>query len=329
MASNTGDFEPSSLISLAHSDIHRIQGEADKAARDWVIAQARTASSIGTLNRASADYRSVDRIFQTFDGLLTDIATLRRERLDDEGAALVGVHQELEAINIHVVPIGESLRQVRDILEAYWNVGPPLENSPFRANIAKDFDAVGILIDAIVASEARREVSRIKADIDQVVQSASIAATGQLSKDFKSLADREQFQADLFRGLATAALLVTLGITLFVALTESHFTWREQVWKIAIDLPLILIAYYFSAESRDHRLNSRHAREIEVRLNTIRAYTDDMNAVDRESIRVAMGQAIFRDPVQLGKGDDIGTAGDALAKQLAQILQTKENDRDR
>jgi hypothetical protein len=174
------------------------------------------------------------------------------------------------------------------------------------------------LLERLQTIEIRGSADVVLSDLKQVAAEASEVS---LSTDFAQYAASEYKQADIFRYLTIGTLVAAFGFTAWLAFTESEFSWTHVILKVLLDVPILAAAYYFSSESRDHRTNGRRAREWQVRLNTIRAYTAELPDEPRIRIRTEMGLAVFREPPMLGLPDSLADVNSKLVAQVVDVIK--------
>lgn len=143
-----------------------------------------------------------------------------------------------------------------------------------------------------------------------------------MTETFIDISQSENRQADLFRGLAVAALVVAVIVAGVLAATESNLSWGNAVTEAIIDVPLLAATYYFSSESRDHRGYARRAREWSVRFNTIVAYTSNLTTEAAALLLADFGSALYREPTLLAASATLGDAQGQLLEQIANLVKT-------
>jgi hypothetical protein len=92
----------------------------------------------------------------------------------------------------------------------------------------------------------------------------------------------------------------------------------ETVVKIALFLPLLALAYYFAREASHHSMAAQRAREIDVRLHSIRQYTVESPEADRIAIRAEFARSLF---AVLDWGKDNGLEANALRKEKTGMVK--------
>jgi len=149
---------------------------------------------------------------------------------------------------------------------------------------------IGELQEARLA-EVRDEVDSVVA---HVKEAAGTVASTSLGDFFDSYASAQSRTANWLRFGVILLLVVVASIAGFVVFQDQGGgIWTEELARVAVTSPLILLAVYLSRESSRHRAAGDRARELEVRLKTVRAYTDELNDSDRTEIRALLGKRIF------------------------------------
>ena len=171
------------------------------------------------------------------------------------------------------------------------------------------------------SAEAQYDVAIARSDIEIARDEVkAIAATANLSADFETAAADERANADRFRIGAIGVALFAIVTSIAVYLIDKDASWQNHAIKGVLFWPLYGIAIYLSIEARDHRLYARRAREWQVRLNTVRSYTDELPLEERVRIRTEFGLVVFKEPAPLEPGESMGDAIGYL-RQLADILR--------
>lgn len=173
-------------------------------------------------------------------------------------------------------------------------------------------------IDSIVAAEAS---SKLQSILQGAEEAAGKVSEINLSAEFKDVADKEENQANIFRGLAIAMFPIALAVAVYIVGKYSKAVWSNELIRLAIDIPILAAAFYFSAEAKDHRINARKARELQVRLATVRSYTEELPETERNQIRTALGLAVYREPASSLGAQSMSELTDGMLKRIAEIVK--------
>jgi hypothetical protein len=168
-------------------------------------------------------------------------------------------------------------------------------------------------------------------------QAAGDVGTSSLSEHFTAFAREEELRAT-WRQLITGLLvLLVVGLGVYGAFFQKLPTaWSaETLVKLTLSVPLLALAYYFAREASHHSAAAQRAREIEVRLRTVRAYTAELPDDDRIAVRAEFAKSLFtvldwgaanaKDANELGKEmtDTIKILADALASAAGRAKDGK------
>ncbi len=92
----------------------------------------------------------------------------------------------------------------------------------------------------------------------------------------------------------------------------------ETVFKLTLSLPLLALAYYFARDASRHALAAQRAREIEVRLKTLGAFTSELTDEVRLDVRSTFAKALY---TVVDYGDSDAKEANALGKELTDTVK--------
>jgi hypothetical protein len=161
------------------------------------------------------------------------------------------------------------------------------------------------LLNVLSGFEERFETRRLAEEVqdvhDEVVRvlsdtqdAAGKAGSTSLGAHFGNYATKEQNTADRLRWSAVGVLLLITGIaaTLLASEPKSLNDFGE-IARLSLTLPLAALAAYLGKEASHHRATSRWARNLEVQLRTVNAYTEPLSPELRDMIRAELGRRVF------------------------------------
>ncbi|WP_285601515.1 hypothetical protein [Kineosporia sp. NBRC 101731] len=135
------------------------------------------------------------------------------------------------------------------------------------------------------AKEAARDAKRAAGD----------SGLAGMAEYFQKFAGEERKRA--FKWHAAAVVLV-LAVTIFgiweILARPDEGSWTSALHKYFIFAPLVALAFYFARQGSRHTNASSESAKIEVRLNTIRAYTAEMTPAERARLLATFGETLFR-----------------------------------
>ena len=169
---------------------------------------------------------------------------------------------------------------------------------------------------AVARVETAAELAEEAADA--AAESAGETAAVTLSGEFDALAATESRSGNIFRGLTIAFLLgavVYSAVIAFVAKTPSV----ELAQKLAVTVPILLLAGYFTREASHHRRTSQWASVLGAQLRSLRAYTAALKPEQAADLRYDLGRRVFLTSPESGEaspGAD-GATLDLIAERLS------------
>jgi hypothetical protein len=174
--------------------------------------------------------------------------------------------------------------------------------------------------------ESRDEAERVLSDTRRAA-----GATGEtsLAQHFGAYATKELWNANVLRALCVLALLAIAGgaALLLAGKQATELTTTREIAKLAITIPIAVLAAYLGREATRHRKIARRARELEIQLQTVDAFTHPLPESLRDQIRTELGKQVFTTAyVDQSDDKDAGpsTVNDAgmLIEKIADLLKT-------
>jgi hypothetical protein len=240
------------------------------------------------------DYRSFQQIHQALHGPRERLsfATNAIQRVIAARDIYRALKQTLINVEYSRLPDGGQGRQnaiVQTVLEpsivALEDIALELQNQ--RLSAATD------RIEQIAAQTeqiARRD-ERIAENRAQVANAESVVL---LNKNFDTYASDELAEAK--RCQTTYIALLSVGTILAVIIgvfwLDNDFLSAETA-KLAIALPLYVLATNYALRATKHRESAHRAQEISVRLRTLGAYTEGTDEESRKTILASFGKELF------------------------------------
>jgi len=179
-----------------------------------------------------------------------------------------------------------------------------LETVPFEVNDQTEpyLDRLGDYISACRTLESELNSARLslaagtaETTVAHIQESAGASGTLGLGQHFLLFAQREEKRAFNLRALGVALILASVMVSALVLLNHKgeSVDIQETLTKVALAVPVLLLGSYFLRESGHPRRVAVSARELEVRLRSIRAYTDELGDEDRRHLLVALAEKVF------------------------------------
>jgi hypothetical protein len=187
--------------------------------------------------------------------------------------------------------------------------------------------------------EARRLVAEVRETRDEAERvlvdarrAAGASGESSLALHFGAFAKAELRMADQLRALCIATLLAIafVATALFVYQEANDLTTTGEIAKLAVTIPIAVLAAYFGREATRHRKVARRARELEIQLQTVDAFTHPLPDSLRDQIRTELGKQVFAMPrIDADDGSEPGPsvvneAGELIEK-IAELLKAVSN----
>ncbi|WP_433609508.1 hypothetical protein ACQP2P_38515 [Dactylosporangium sp. CA-139114] len=161
----------------------------------------------------------------------------------------------------------------------------------FRAVEAKlrsarqDFDIYDIVY--ATAAEARDALSHAK-------EAAGITGGTELAKHYSAHAAVERWWNIGWTVLLVTLVGVSVGLAWFLVKATSNTSFSSQeVGRLALAVPLLLLAAYASRQARFHRDAAARSALVAVQLRTIIAFGDALDSAGREAMFRDFGVSLF------------------------------------
>jgi hypothetical protein len=254
--------------------IRRVDELAQSAHSTWILHHPETEDAIRQRDTILSWLDIVIRLSKTSNlfrrpGWLTEaehaFAQLQSVNIDDE---------------VHLNEIlGNLLRRTH--LEIGDNLSP--EDSRSIARVITEFDERAVALRQAAALKRIETAERqATSAAESAKKAAGAAGDAALSGHFESYASKEYLRSYLYLGGGIFSLLGALAGAAVVLWGDSisGLGWRGAL-KALVSLPILGLAYYLSRESSAHSEAARRAHEIEVRLQTIEAFTEVMPEAQR------------------------------------------------
>jgi hypothetical protein len=134
--------------------------------------------------------------------------------------------------------------------------------------------------------------SKAETAADAAAESAGEVSEASLSSEFESLARDEKRPADRFR-LATIVFLV--GVVVYTGLVayRSQAEGLDLLRKLALGVPVLLLAEFFRRESMRHRRVENWASVLSAQLRSVRAYSASLPPDESATLRLELGRRAF------------------------------------
>lgn len=147
--------------------------------------------------------------------------------------------------------------------------------------------------------DTRKEVDALLETIGEQRQKAIdmvgvIANTG-LTGGFQKTANEEQGAADRWRRVAIVSLVGLVGVAVWavVEATGAGFTWEKLAAKGLLTASIGVVATYAIRESTKHRSRERRNRRLELELQSIGPYVQELPAEKQVEIKDKLVERLF------------------------------------
>jgi hypothetical protein len=154
---------------------------------------------------------------------------------------------------------------------------------------------LGDLESAALLEQTRRARDNAFEILDATRQAAGQVGSGSLATHFADYAQQESRTANVLRGCAIATLLAIAAVAawlLFRNLQASNNLVAELA-RLAVVVPLALLAGYLSREATRHRQTANWANSLKIQLLTHEAYIAPLPNQERDIQRGEFARRIF------------------------------------
>jgi hypothetical protein len=173
--------------------------------------------------------------------------------------------------------------------------------------------------------ETRDEAKRVLSDTRRA---AGVTGESSLAQHFGEYARAEGWQANVLRIACVLTLLsiVAVAVVLLGDKHASELNTPHELARLAITVPLAVLAAYLGREATRHRRVARRAREMEIQLQTVDAFTHPLPDELRDKLRTELGQQVFAPPPvdhedEKATGPSVVTDASTLIESVADLLK--------
>jgi hypothetical protein len=313
------------------------------SAEDAVVALGNAAlvwdGDEGVMGRALrvADFAlDLDRNLLRTDSQLPSTPDLRQAT-----ALIAGALRTLTAAGLVVQEQGAASRAISDRIEmATQDLELGLRDwiTTRKASLKpSDLGLLNVLSRFEERFETRRLAEEVQDVHDEVVRvlsdtqdAAGKAGSTSLGVHFGDYATKEKRTADLLRSAAIALLLLITGIAATLLESEpKSLNDLGEAARLSLTVPLAVLAAYLGREASHHRATSRWARNLEVQLRSVNAYTEPLSPELRDMIRAELGRRVFSaglDEAVQANGNAPSAVGEVtgLLERVTGLMRTAE-----
>lgn len=220
--------------------------------------------------------------------------------------------------------VGDCTEHVIEILDG--GISPNDDRAPlWRSELGHARKSVLEAMAELRSQRLTQLVGEATEVVSHVREAAGEAATHSLGEHYASFSAGQAKTADRLRILVALLLsAISVAAATFLLFNHGIKSWPEQLTRLSITVPLLLLAYYLSRESSRHRNSSARAREVEIRMRTVRAYTAELPRKDRGEILALLGRVAFGGPLTLEKEPE-NAVGDEAVQVLTVALQAVQS----
>ncbi|WP_143447919.1 hypothetical protein [Kineosporia sp. R_H_3] len=285
--------ELQTIASLAHAVLELVDRVPDLVdLSDYPFRRNDEAVEIGGLSIAVAHLRRTDpkdQVLNSFFQVCSKVFTLVDNYADASGNSVLFKSDTLSKVRVR--DLRDNCRAVNSLIES-------------AAKLEKISSAVEVAEGA--AQEAK--------------QAAGVAGVATLTGHFAEFAKSQSLAAAWRQAVTVLLVGSVVGIGVFsVVQKQIPAGWgAETVFKLTLSLPLLALAYYFARDASRHALAAQRAREIEVRLKTLGAFTSELTDEVRLDVRSTFAKALY---TVVDYGDSDAKEANALGKELTDTVK--------
>ncbi len=144
----------------------------------------------------------------------------------------------------------------------------------------------------VVEDRATRAAERAERAADVASAAAGAAGSKGMAGCFEECATGERRAADLLRTATVTLLSLLIAGSSLLVVAGHGYTPVEVLLRLALVLPVAVLAAYLAKEATRHRRSADWAAELEVELPTLPAYTEKLERTDQAEYRRALGRGI-------------------------------------
>jgi hypothetical protein len=174
------------------------------------------------------------------------------------------------------------------------------------------------------SAQFKEKVDALDSMKEQARKILDIIGSDSVAGKYGQIASEERKQANFFRWVAFISMLITVGISGWIAF--SVHTTQLQTWEIVTRIIFALLsgslAGYAIAESRGHRKNERKNRKFELELAAIDPYLALFDTEKRNEIKARLAEKIFAQPEpQSGSKEEDSFSSNTLIGLVETVLK--------
>ena len=167
--------------------------------------------------------------------------------------------------------------------------------------------------------ESEESARKVEVIAEVAATASGTVAAGSLASEFNTILVSERYQANLFRVLT---ILVATGAVAYTALVawHEHDNNTLMIQKLALALPVLLLAGYLGRESSQHRHAARWAHVLTAQLRTIQLFTPQLDEAGKAELYSAFGLRVFSQSGPSPRSDS-DSSNEAILRQVVEIVR--------
>jgi hypothetical protein len=139
---------------------------------------------------------------------------------------------------------------------------------------------------------------------EAAAESAGLAGTSKLAEAFTQFAAQETLVERVWRSVSIGVLTGSAIAAYFHLAAVPSLDWIEVARRLALGIPIGTLFFVANHEASVHRTHALWLRHVQVQLQTIRAFTDELPIPQRADLRARFGYVVFSGPPSFDSSSD-------------------------
>ncbi|WP_215817128.1 hypothetical protein [Pimelobacter sp. 30-1] len=254
------------------------------------------------------------------DSVPSSIADLWSTLWNEIDRFLTDWEWSVELDDAHLTALRDAVERSRRLVQIV-RAAPGVPMSPLQSDI---LDAA---VEQALSSESAFELvlemrtltGRATSAADAAEEAAGRRSEVSLSDEFEKLRKNEAEAANWFRGFAIGLFVAAVLVAGWVAVASADATGTQVAKRLALGVPVLLLAGYLGREASQHLRTARWAAVKVAQLKSIRAYTGELSAGTAEALRGEFGRRVFLETPESAVGEGRGS-GEAVPLDVEALV---------
>jgi hypothetical protein len=226
---------------------------------------------------------------------------LRREREQQSGALEGRIVELTSAVDSQKTRLDEAIAEYqRQFSSAQEQRSQTFEQSvrelsDRQAMVLKELEETQSQSSKTLSDRAEDLLRQLEEQREQAARIVGVIGQIGITGGYEEYASGQENEANRWRWAAVVSMLAVVGVAIwaFLGATEEAFSWQRFVARLAISIPLALIAGYSASQSAGHRRNERSARQSELQLAALDPYLALFGEQERNALKEKVALRFF------------------------------------